>query len=106
MLVTLNSMQGKGSHPALKQFDAISSKIRSYPKAELIRCLKIVRLETEGRKAELITRLEDFYKNTMHSMHETQTENDGRINVMLDFYIVIDFEATCEVAGETPSSFQ
>lgn len=97
-------LQKEYSHPVYKQLAILNGKINNYPKAELIRNLKLLKLETEGSKGVLAKRLKNFYRKTMLSMHGVEKNGSGKIKVMFDYYIVIDFEATCEVVKS--SSFQ
>ena len=93
------------SHPVYKQIASLNGKINSYPKAELIKSLKTLKLDTEGSRSVLAKRLKTFYKKTMLSVNGIQEKNGcSKIRVLFDYYIVIDFEATCEV--ERHSNFK
>lgn len=76
----------------------LNGKINKYSKTELIKNLRTLKLDTEGSRSILAKRLKTFYKKTMLSVSGIQEKNGSpRIRILFDFYVVIDFEATCEV---------
>jgi len=76
----------------------MNGKINSYSKLELVQNLKSLRLDTEGNKNVLARRLKDFYKRTLLNVAGVQEQNEnGRIKFVFHYYVVIDFEATCEL---------
>ena len=76
----------------------MNGKINSYSKMELIQNLKSLRLETEGNKSVLIRRLKNFYRRTLLNVAGVQEQNEnGKIRFVFHYYVVIDYEATCEL---------
>merc|ERR1712071_290411 len=99
------SKQDKYSHPVYKQISLMNGKINSYSKLELIQLLKSLRLETEGNKNILIKRLKNFYRQTLLNVAGVTEQNEnGKIKFVFNYYVVIDFEATCELVKS--SNFQ
>ncbi len=92
----MDCQQGKYSHPVYKQLAEMNGRVNNYPKSELVRHLKTLRLESEGSKGVLAKRLKNFYKKTMLSINGVDRNGSSKIHVMFDYYIVIDFEATCQ----------
>jgi len=90
--------EDKFSHPVYKQISLMNGKINSYSKMELIQNLKSLRLETEGNKSVLIRRLKNFYRRTLLNVAGVQEQNEnGKIRFVFHYYVVIDYEATCEL---------
>ena len=76
----------------------MNGKINGYSKLELIQNLKSLRLETEGSKNVLVKRLKHFYRSTTLNIAGVHDRNEnGTVRVMFHYYVVIDFEATCEL---------
>lgn len=76
----------------------MNGKINGYSKQELIQNLRSLRLETEGNKSVLIKRLKNFYRKTLLNVAGVQEQNEkGKIRFVFHYYVVIDFEATCEL---------
>jgi len=95
---TKKKKENKFSHPVYKQISVMNGKINSYSKLELVQNLKSLRLDTEGNKNVLARRLKDFYKRTLLNVAGVQEQNEnGRIKFVFHYYVVIDFEATCEL---------
>lgn len=86
------------SHPVYKQIAFLNGKINSYSKAELIKNLKMLKLDTDGSRSVLAKRLKTFYKKTMLNVSGIQEQNgSSKIRILFDFYVIIDYEATCEL---------
>jgi len=86
------------SHPVYKQIAFLNGKINNYSKAELIKNLKMLKLDTDGSRSVLAKRLKTFYKKTMLSVSGIQEKNgNSKIRILFDFYVIIDYEATCEL---------
>lgn len=93
------------SHPVYKQIALLNGEINGYSKSELIKKLRTFKLDTEGSRSILAKRLKTFFKKSMLSVNGVQEKNGcSRIRVLFDYYIVIDFEATCEAVRN--SSFE
>lgn len=75
----------------------MNGKINGYSKEELIRNLKMLRLDSEGSKPVLAKRLKNFYKKTLlHVNNIQENHTSGKIKVTFDYLLVMDFEATCQ----------
>lgn len=58
----------------------------------------MLKLDTEGSRSVLAKRLKTFYKKTMLNVSGVQEKNGGpKIRILFDFYVIIDYEATCEL---------
>lgn len=94
-------LKSKYSHPVYKQLSQLNGQINQYTKEELIRNLSSLKLDTEGRKAVLVKRLKNFYKKTLLVVAGVQERcENSRMKVYFDYYVVIDFEATCELVRQ------
>ena len=96
----LKQLQSKYSHPVYKQMAVLNGQINTYSRLELVKTLKALRLDDEGGKSVLVKRLKNFYRRQLLNVAgiSEQREN-ARIRVMFDYYVVIDFEATCEMVN-------
>ena len=98
MVYNLNYLfQSKYSHPVYKQMAVLNGQINSQTRAELAKTLGSLHLDTDGSKTVLIKRLKIFYRRMLLNVAGVQERHENaRIKIMFDYYVVIDFEATCE----------
>lgn len=71
-----------------KEVPKSNNKCKKKSKSELIKELKLLKLNTNGSPKVLSKRLE------MHNNKKVMS--NMREKVMIDFYVVIDYEATCD----------
>lgn len=58
----------------------------------------MLKLDTDGSRSVLAKRLKTFYKKTMLNVSGIQEQNgSSKIRILFDFYVIIDYEATCEL---------
>lgn len=58
----------------------------------------MLKLDTDGSRSVLAKRLKTFYKKTMLNVSGIQEQTgSSKIRILFDFYVIIDYEATCEL---------
>jgi len=80
-------------HPVYKKISAANSRINKMSCPQLLNSLSYLKLSTKGTKEVLKKRLKS-YCSRQH-LKENNVDEEQK-TIFVDYYIVIDFEATCE----------
>ncbi|XP_066924240.1 3'-5' exoribonuclease 1-like [Clytia hemisphaerica] len=97
----LNNPKGPPySHPVYKKIAAANGRINRMSKSQVVDALEYLKLNPKGSLEVLQKRLKSHTKK-QHFLENDFTEEEKKYT---DFYIVIDFEATCE--KENPKGYQ
>lgn len=81
------------SHPVYKKISAANGRINRMTRTELLGALSYLKLSTKGTKEVLKKRLKSYSKK--QHLKENNVEATRKVGYV-DYYIIIDFEATCE----------
>jgi len=81
------------AHPVYKKISAANGRINRMTRQELLNALSYLKLSTRGTKEVLKKRLKSYSKK--QHLKENNVEASRKVG-QVDYFIVIDFEATCE----------
>ncbi|XP_071533420.1 3'-5' exoribonuclease 1-like isoform X2 [Panulirus ornatus] len=84
--------------PVYRELSRINGEINRLKMGELKSTLKALKLDTRGRKDVLQRRLKSYHRE--QKLGDEDNENpSNRSNYYYDYYMVIDFEATCDASN-------
>lgn len=84
------------SHPVYKELSIMNGRINKMNVAQLKRHLREHNLNSSGRKDVLRRRLKAHLQHQKLKEHGEEDEAANQRNLYYDYYLVIDFEATCD----------
>ncbi|KAK2705983.1 3'-5' exoribonuclease 1-like [Artemia franciscana] len=87
-------------HPVYTRLKGIDKWIGTLSKEEVSDKLKQFQLECNGKRDVLSNRLKHFYKHQLLIMAALQEKNKYSVPLTYDYFVVIDFEATCEAGKQ------
>ncbi|MPC19030.1 3'-5' exoribonuclease 1 [Portunus trituberculatus] len=95
----------KYSHPVYRELSILNGKINKLNVAQLKSHLRELNLETSGKKSVLQKRLKSHIGQQKLKESGKEDETASHRNLYYDYYLVIDFEATCD-EHQNPATYR